>query len=150
MADQPESTSSMLHNSLQRNGDFYAFSTNPYPLRENTIVDQRFFIAPAAGTVLAGLTAQELPAGYYQGTVSWGILKLQGSNDPAPADITNFASYAGETKLDDLAALGVGSLTTVSGWFNFDGTLDFSFRTKIQGSAGVAYTAIIVLTRIAK
>lgn len=123
-----------------------ALAVEPYSLKQNSVLDSRAFIAPAAGTILAGFTADELPAGYYSVLATWGNIKLQGGQDPGLVDITNFAAYAGETKTDDLVALG-NSATTIVGYYNFGG-FDFSVRTKVAGSAGVAYMALIIATKI--
>lgn len=159
---EPESINTMFQKSFKHvGGDEYALRTgnvilpsgiplqvNNLPLRSNSVLDSRAFIAPPAGTILAGFTAEELPAGYYSVLATWGNIKLQGGQDPGLVDITNFAAYAGGVKTDDLVALG-NSATTIVGYYNFGG-FDFSVRTKVDGSAGVAYMALIIATKISE
>jgi hypothetical protein len=122
------------------------FPVTQFPLKQNSILDTRAVFEPAGNTILAGFTSAELTPGLYEVHASWGTLKIAGGGEPTFADITNFASFVDEVKIDDLVSLS-GVAATIDGYFNFGG-FDFSLRTKIAGTANVCYTAIIVATRL--
>jgi len=156
---EPISTNTMFHHSFRNiGGDDYAmrsslvpdsatpFPVTQFPLKANSILDTRAVFEPAGGTILAGFTAAELPAGYYEVHATWGTQKIAGGGEPTFADITNFASFVNEVKVDDLVSLN-GVAATIDGYFNFGG-FDFSLRTKIAGTANVCYVALIVATLI--
>lgn len=156
---EPQSTNTMFHHSFTNvGGDDYAMRTaltatasNPlpvtqFPLKANSILDTRAVFEPGPNTILAGFTAAELPAGYYEVHATWGTLKIAGGGEPTFADITNFGSFVDAVKVDDLVSLN-GVAATIDGYFNFGG-FDFSIRTKIAGTANVCYVALIVATLI--
>lgn len=118
----------------------------PFPFKANSLSDSRAVLEPAGNTILAGFTSAEITPGYYEIKVIWGNKLIAGGGEPVLADIINFGSYANETKIDDLVAVG-GIGSQISGYFNLGG-FDFSIRTNGPGSPNVVYMALIVATRI--